>query len=327
MTTAPLAPALLRRPPPKNSEVRQRAQAILERVASVVRGRPEAARIAVVALLAEGHVLIEDVPGVGKTTLAKALAASIDATTGRIQFTPDLMPSDIIGSHVYRADTGEFKFMPGPVFAHLVIGDEINRASPKTQSALLEAMQEGHVTVDGKSYPLPRPFIVVATQNPVEMEGTYALPEAQRDRFMARVAVGYPDLAHEIALLDAQEVADPLDGLTPVAGASEVLALITSIRGLYAAPAIKRYIADLARATRGAAPIALGASPRAAIQLLRAAKAAAALDGRDHVLPDDVQRLLPATWSHRLVLTRGARAQGQTAEAVLDELMRRVPVR
>jgi len=325
MTTSS-APAA-RRPPPRNAALQHQAQAILEQVARVVRGRPEAARLAVIALLAEGHLLIEDVPGVGKTTLAKALAASIEATAGRIQFTPDLMPSDIIGSHVYRADTGDFEFMAGPVFAHLVIGDEINRASPKTQSALLEAMQEAHVTVDGKTYPLPRPFIVVATQNPVEMEGTYALPEAQRDRFMARIAVGYPDLAHEIALLEVQEVADPLDDLKPVISAEDVLGLIRSIRGLYAAGAIKRYIAELARATRQAPSIALGASPRASIQLLRAAKAAAALDGRDHVLPDDVQRLVRSVWAHRLVLTRQTRSQGLTPEAVLDDLLRRVPVR
>jgi len=231
----------------------------LEQVAGVVRGRQEAARLAVIALLAEGHVLIEDVPGVGKTTLAKALAASIEATTGRVQFTPDLMPSDIIGSHVFRSDTADFEFRSGPIFAHIVIGDEINRASPKTQSALLEAMQEGQVTVDGKTYPLPRPFIVVATQNPIEMEGTYPLPEAQRDRFMARIAVGYPDLTQEMALLDAQEVADPLDDVKAVATAPQVLALIRAIRGLYAAPGIKRYIAELARATRNNPAVALWA--------------------------------------------------------------------
>jgi MoxR-like ATPase len=307
--------------------VRATALALADQVGSVVRGRTEAAELAVIALLSEGHILLEDVPGVGKTTLAKALAASIDGSTGRIQFTPDLMPSDVIGSHVYRSDKGTFEFMPGPVFAHIVIGDEINRASPKTQSALLEAMQERHVTVDGTTYALPRPFVVIATQNPIEMEGTFALPEAQRDRFMARLAVGYPDLDDEVAVLDAQEVADPLDGLEPVATADRVLALIRAIRGLYTAPAVKRYIAELARATREAPEIALGASPRASIQLLRAAKAAATLAGRNHVIPDDVQRLVPAVWAHRLILTRQARGAGHTPESVLQGLLARVPVR
>ncbi|MDR1512222.1 MAG: AAA family ATPase, partial [Propionibacteriaceae bacterium] len=208
--TVSAAQAPPRRPGPGDQVVRALAGAIVGQVETVLKGRPEAARLAVVALLSEGHLLIEDVPGVGKTTLAKALAASIDATTGRIQFTPDLMPSDVVGSHVYRSDKAAFEFMAGPVFAHIVIGDEINRASPKTQSALLEAMQEGRVTVDGTTYDLPRPFTVIATQNPIEMEGTFALPEAQRDRFMARLAVGYPDLEHEIAVLDTQEAADPL---------------------------------------------------------------------------------------------------------------------
>jgi MoxR-like ATPase len=296
-------------------------------VARVLKGRREVAELAVITLLAEGHLLLEDVPGVGKTTMAKALAASIDGSTGRIQFTPDLMPSDLIGSHIYRAETGEFEFVPGPVFHHIVVGDEINRASPKTQSALLEAMQEGHVTVDGTTYALPRPFTVVATQNPIEMEGTYPLPEAQRDRFMARLAIGYPDLADEVAVLDAQERADPLDGVQAVVTVGQVLTMIAAIRPLYTAAPVKRYIAELAHATRQTAELALGASPRAAIQLLRAAKAAAILSGRDHVLPDDVQRLAPVVWPHRLILARQARAAGQTAESVLAEILARTPVR
>ncbi|MDR0417215.1 MAG: MoxR family ATPase [Propionibacteriaceae bacterium] len=312
---------------PTVAEVRAAARRIVDQVATVLKGHRTVAELAVVALLAEGHLLLEDVPGVGKTTLAKALAASIDASTGRIQFTPDLMPSDLIGSHVYRAHSGSFEFIPGPVFHHIVIGDEINRASPKTQSALLEAMQEGHVTVDGTTYDLPRPFTVVATQNPIEMEGTYPLPEAQRDRFMARLAIGYPDLADEVAVLDAQEQADPLDGLQPVVTAGQVLTMIAAIRPLHTAPAVKRYIAELAHATRQAPELALGVSPRAAIQLLRAAKAAAVLAGRGHVLPDDVQRLAPAVWPHRLIVTRQARGAGHTAEAVLAGILARTPVR
>jgi MoxR-like ATPase len=310
-----------------DGQVRATAARIVDQVATVLKGRAEVAELAVIALLAEGHLLLEDVPGVGKTTLAKALAASIDCSTGRIQFTPDLMPSDLIGSHIYRAETREFEFIPGPVFHHIVIGDEINRASPKTQSALLEAMQEGHVTVDGTTYKLPRPFTVVATQNPIEMEGTYPLPEAQRDRFMARLAIGYPDLADEVAVLDAQEHADPLSGLQAVATAEQVLGMIAAIRRLYTAPAIKRYIAELAHTTRTAPEFALGVSPRAAIQLLRAAKAAAVLSGRNHVLPDDVQRLAPVVWPHRLILTRHTRGTGQTAESVLAEILARTPVR
>ncbi|MDR1264979.1 MAG: AAA family ATPase [Propionibacteriaceae bacterium] len=314
-------------PPPPDDQVAALARAVADQVAQVVRGRRRTADLAVTALLAEGHLLIEDVPGVGKTTLAKALAASLDASVGRIQFTPDLMPSDITGSHVYLAERGGLEFRAGPVFAHIVIADEINRASPKTQSALLEAMQEGHVTVDGTTYALPRPFLVVATQNPVELEGTYPLPEAQRDRFLAQTGVGYPDLEQEIAVLDGQEIRDPLTGLRPVATADQVQSMIASVRRLYTAPAIKRYIAELARATRLADETVLGASPRAAIQLLRAAKAAACLAQRRHVLPDDVQGLVLPVWGHRLVLTRSALRQGVTPESLLRRCLERTPVR
>src|SRR5450759_5578542 len=242
-------------------ETSDRVRASIERV---VTGRSELVRVTVGVLLAEGHLLLEDVPGVGKTTLAKALARSIDCTVGRIQFTPDLLPSDLTGVNIFRSQTHEFEFRPGPLFAHIVIGDEINRASPKTQSALLECMQEGQATVDGHTYPLPHPFLVIATQNPVEMEGTYPLPEAQRDRFMARLAVGYPSIESELDMLDLQEVADPLAALTTVTDAATVTALISLTRRLYAAPAVKRYIVDLVHATRQAHGLRLGASPRAA---------------------------------------------------------------
>src|SRR3954467_14738125 len=255
-----------------------------EGIETVVTGRPELVRVTLAVLLAEGHLLLEDVPGVGKTTLAKALARSIDCQVGRIQFTPDLLPSDLTGVNIYRSQTHEFEFRPGPVFAHVVIGDEINRASPKTQSALLECMQEAQATVDGRTYPLPRPFLVVATQNPVEMEGTYPLPEAQRDRFMARLTVGYPSIDAELDMLDLQETSDPLDQLRPVTDAATVGTLIDTARRLYAAPTVKRYVVDLVTATREDHGLRLGASPRAAIQLLRAAKALAAIGGRDHVL-------------------------------------------
>ncbi|GIG27912.1 AAA family ATPase [Cellulomonas marina] len=295
-------------------------------MSSVVVGRPDLVRTSLAVLLAGGHLLLEDVPGLGKTTLAKALARSIDCTVGRVQFTPDLLPSDLTGVTIYRPQTQEFEFRPGPVFAHVVIGDEINRASPKTQAALLECMQEAQTTVDGTTYPLPRPFFVVATQNPVEMEGTYPLPEAQRDRFMARLSVGYPDAATEVELLDRNEDGDPLDDLAPVTEAAEVERLVAVARRLHASPAVKRYVVDLVAATRTDNGLRLGASPRASVQLLRAAKALAALGGRDHVLPDDVQELAVPVLAHRLLPSAQARTSGRTTADVVRAVLDQVPL-
>ncbi|MEN0127811.1 MAG: MoxR family ATPase [Brevundimonas sp.] len=295
-------------------------------ISQVVSGRPELVRTTLAVLLAEGHLLLEDVPGVGKTTLAKALARSIDCQVGRIQFTPDLLPSDLTGVNIFRSQTHEFEFRPGPVFAHIVIGDEINRASPKTQSALLECMQEAQATVDGHSYALPRPFLVVATQNPVEMEGTYPLPEAQRDRFMARLTVGYPSVDSELAMLDQQESSDPLVDMRPVTDTAHIARLIETTRRLYAAPGVKRYVVDLVTATREDQGLRLGASPRAAIQLLRAAKGIAALAGRDHVLPDDVQQLAEPVLAHRVLPSTESRLSGRSTEAIVRDIVARIPL-
>ena len=295
-------------------------------IESVMTGRPDLVRASLAVLLAEGHLLLEDVPGVGKTTLAKALAKTIDCAVGRIQFTPDLLPSDLTGVNIYRTQTHEFEFRPGPVFAHVVIGDEINRASPKTQSALLECMQEAQATVDGRSYPLPRPFLVVATQNPVEMEGTYPLPEAQRDRFMARLTVGYPSPESELEMLDRQETSDPLEDLAPVTDAQQVARMADVVRRLYASPSVKRYVVALVGATREDTGLRLGASPRAAIQLLRAAKSVAAMAGRDHVLPDDVQELAVPVLAHRLLPSTESRLSGRTTSDLVADAVTRVPL-
>ena len=290
---------------------------------SVISGRPDLVRLTVAVFLAEGHLLLEDVPGVGKTTLAKSLARAIDCTVGRIQFTPDLLPSDLTGVTIYRQAQHEFEFRPGPVFANIVIADEINRASPKTQSALLECMQEAQTTIDGTTHQLPRPFLVVATQNPIEMEGTYALPEAQRDRFMARLSVGYPGRNAEVEMLERQETADPLASVRPVADVATVASMITTARRLYAAQGIKQYVVDLAEATRTDPMLRLGASPRAAIQLLRCAKALAAMSGRDHVLPDDIQDLAVPVLAHRLLPSTDARLAGHTVTESITAIVAR----
>ncbi|EST34479.1 ATPase [Streptomycetaceae bacterium MP113-05] len=295
-------------------------------VESVIEGKPEVVRLSLTVLLAEGHLLIEDVPGVGKTMLAKALARSIDSSVRRIQFTPDLLPSDITGVSVYDQQRRDFEFKPGAIFSQIVIGDEINRASPKTQSALLESMEERQVTIDGRTYPLPVPFMVIATQNPVEMEGTYPLPEAQRDRFMARVSIGYPSPEAELEMLDVHGAASPLTDLRPVAHVDDVVKLIEAVRGVHVADPVRRYAVDLVAATRSHPELRLGGSPRATLQLLRASKASAALSARDYVLPDDVQELAVPVLAHRLLPTAQAQLGRRTAEQVVAEIVQLTPV-
>lgn len=292
--------------------------AIVASVSSVIDGKPDAVRAALTTLLGEGHLLIEDVPGVGKTMLARALAATIDASVRRVQFTPDLLPGDITGVSVFNPVERDFEFKPGAIFAQIVIADEINRSSPKTQSALLEAMAERQVTVDGVSRDLPEPFLVVATQNPVEMEGTYALPEAQRDRFMMRISIGYPDPRDEALMLRERDRADPLESVRPIVTAARVRDLITWARSVHVSPAVEEYAVALVGATRTHPELRLGASPRATLQLVRAAKVTAALDGRGFVIPDDVAALLVPVLAHRLI---PARVSGSGSHAAADAVV------
>jgi MoxR-like ATPase len=307
-------------------ELVRAAHRVATAVESVIEGKAEAIRLALTVLLAEGHVLIEDVPGVGKTMLAKALARSTDCSVRRIQFTPDLLPSDITGVSAYNQERREFEFKPGPVFANIVVGDEINRASPKTQSALLECMEERQVTVDGTTYPLAPPFMVIATQNPIEMEGTYPLPEAQRDRFTARISMGYPSAEAELAMLDAHGSSSPLEALEPVAMAEDMRDLIAAVRKVHVAEALKQYVISLVTATRASPELRLGASPRATLHLLRASRARAALDGRDFVIPDDVQGLALPVLAHRLLPSAEALVARQLPEQVLATIVEQVPL-
>jgi len=302
------------------------AHGVGDAVESVIEGKSDAVRLALTVLLAEGHLLIEDVPGVGKTMLAKALARSTGCSVRRIQFTPDLLPSDITGVSAYNQEKREFEFKPGPVFANIVVGDEINRASPKTQSALLECMEERQVTVDGETYRLTPPFMVIATQNPIEMEGTYPLPEAQRDRFTARISMGYPSAEAELAMLDAHGSSSPLEALEPVAQAEDMRELIAAVRTVHVAEPLKQYVIRLVAATRSSPELRLGASPRATLHLLRAGRARAALDGRDFVIPDDMQALALPVLAHRLLPSAEAVVTQQPPERVLAAIVEHLPL-
>jgi MoxR-like ATPase len=311
---------------PSLSAVAGTAHALQANIGRVIVGKSATAELLLVALLSQGHVLLEDVPGLGKTTLAKSLARSLGCTFQRLQFTPDLLPSDITGVNVFNQKSGDFEFRPGPVIAHVVLADEINRAGPRTQSALLEAMEERQVTVDGVTRPLPRPFMVIATQNPIELEGTFPLPEAQLDRFLLRLSLGYPDEPGEREILRRFRTADPLAEITPVASGDDIVALSSLVRQVHVSDLIENYILALVRATRDNPAVALGASPRGALALLRCGQALAAIRGRDFVSPDDVQALIVPALAHRLVPSGQARLRGRAVAEILNEVVDKVPV-
>ena len=302
------------------------AERIIENINRVIIGKDNAIRLGVIALMSRGHVLIEDVPGVGKTMLAKSLSRSTGCSFSRVQFTPDLLPSDITGVSVYNQKTGGFEFRPGPIIAQVVLADEINRATPKTQSALLEAMEENQITVEGVTHPLPQPFMIMATQNPIEYEGTFPLPEAQLDRFLLRIHLGYPSFDDEVSIMDGQQLTHPFDELGSVASPEEVVALQMRAREVYVDPLVKQYIVTLADTTRSHRDVALGASPRASLALQRTSQAQALLRNRDYVLPDDVKELAEPVFSHRLVLTASSRMQGVDGRRLIQQILDSIEV-
>ena len=312
---------------PPTEEIRTVAERIVVNVERVIVGKHAEVELALVSLLCGGHILIEDVPGVGKTMLARSLAKSVGCTFKRIQFTPDLLPSDVTGVTIYNQKTGEFEFRPGPVMAQIVLADEINRATPKTQSALLESMEEHQVTVDGETYTLPSPFLVMATQNPIEYEGTFPLPEAQLDRFMMRINLGYPSRGDEITILASQLQSHPIEDIGQVISAEELQSLQQRVRAVYVdRPLIMQYIVDVATATREHQEVYLGASPRGSLSLTQASQARAALHGRDFVIPDDVKALAPATLAHRLIVSPAARIRNVDTRIIVQEILDTVPV-
>jgi MoxR-like ATPase len=311
---------------PSIIHVAGKVRLVADQIEKIIIGKRDVVDLALTAFLCGGHVLIEDIPGVGKTTLAKALARSLGCVYKRVQFTPDLLPADITGSSIYNQKTSEFEFREGPVFANIVLADEINRATPRTQSSLLECMEERQVTADGITYALPRPFFVIATENDIEAQGTYPLPEAQMDRFVMRLSIGYPDKANEARILAQQTHTQPLQDLAPVISLSEVLALQDAVREVYVDESIRDYIVDLVTATRTHPQVVLGASPRGSLYLMHAAQATAALAGRTYVLPDDIQRLAGHVLAHRLILRQETRHKAEFAEAVITEIVGRVAV-
>lgn len=310
----------------KTQQIADTAQAIRENIQLAIIGKDDVIESTLAALFSGGHILVEDVPGIGKTTLARSLAYSLDCEFRRIQFTPDLMPSDITGINYYNQRSGQFEFRPGPVISQVVLADEINRATPRTQSALLEAMAERQVTVDQDTVPLPAPFLVLATQNPIELEGTFPLPEAQIDRFLLRLSLGYPSESDEEAMVERFEDADPLSALKPVASAEEVLRIQDMVRQVYISAALRTYVVQLVRATRNHPDVELGASPRATLGLYRCSQALAAIKGQDYVTPDDVKALARPALAHRIILKSMARLRERTQESVIGDLLEQQPV-
>ena len=306
-------------------EIQEFAEAMIQNIEHVIVGKRSVIELAVIALLSQGHLLIEDVPGVGKTMLARSLAQSIGCSFGRIQFTPDMLPSDVTGVSIYNQVKNTFEFRPGPIMAEIVLADEINRATPKTQSALLEAMQERQVTVDGVTRPLSKLFMVLATQNPIEYEGTFRLPEAQLDRFMLRIHLGYPDIDGEVKVLDRQQFHHPIEDIKTIATVEDVLKAQETIKNVHVAPAVKHYIVEIVSKTRDHSNAYLGASPRGSLGLYRAGQARAAISGRDYVLPDDVQALANSVLGHRMILAPGAHLQDMDEERLLEEILDRIP--
>jgi MoxR-like ATPase len=306
--------------------VQEFANRLIANVEKVIFGKRDTVELTVICLLCQGHLLIEDVPGVGKTMLAKALARSIGGSFKRIQFTPDMLPSDVTGTSIYNQKTGEFEFRPGPIMAQIVLSDEINRATPKTQAALLEAMEERQVTVDGVTHTLARPFLVLATQNPIEYEGTFPLPEAQLDRFLMRIALGYPSPEQLVAILDAQQYTHPIETITRVTTVEELLGMQEQLKGVYVDALIKQYIVAIVDATRAHPDVYLGASPRGALALYRTCQARAVAHGRDYVIPDDVKALAQSTLGHRIIISPAARIKDVDTGGILEELLRSIPV-
>jgi MoxR-like ATPase len=307
-------------------DVQQCAEKIVDNVEKVIFGKRDSVELTVIGLLCQGHLLIEDVPGVGKTMLARSLACSIGCQFSRIQFTPDMLPSDVTGVSVFNQKNREFEFRPGPIMAQIVLSDEINRATPKTQAALLEAMAERQVTVDGVTYPMTKPFLVMATQNPIEYEGTFPLPEAQLDRFLLRINLGYPEKDQEIDILDSQQYEHPIDALDQVVDEKELLAAQESLKEVYVDQLIKQYIVEIVSQTRRHPEVYLGASPRGSLTLYRAAQAYAALRGRDYVIPDEIKALVPFALAHRMIVSPAARIKDVSSEAVLADILASVPV-
>jgi MoxR-like ATPase len=308
------------------TDLKQFAESIIRNLEQVIVGKTQSLEMVVIGLLCQGHVLIEDVPGVGKTMLARSLAKSLDCTFNRIQFTPDMLPSDVTGVSIFNQQKRTFEFRAGPIMGQIVLADEVNRATPKTQAALLEAMEERQVTVDGVTHALPQPFMVLATQNPIEYEGTFPLPEAQLDRFLLRVRMGYPSASEEMRILSGQQLRHPIESLNPVVKSKELMKAIDAIRATYVSPAVQKYIIDLVARTRQSGDVYLGASPRGSLSLFRAGQARAALQGRDYVLPDDIKALAVAVLGHRIIVSPAARLRELSADRLVQEIVQNAPV-